>query len=138
MMNFIGKHIQGSRFFDKVSRLQAKERLLYRCFPVSFTKYFRTLFLQNTSGWLLLLNTLFCSLRRPQPQKMFPSTLVILNVFETNIVNCLRTALCGGPRQTVSCDQDDLLLIRASNMSEMLLEIGRSRTAKKQSPRCVL
>ena len=77
----IGKNVWGSLFFNKVSRLQARERLLHRCFPVSFTKYFRTLFLQNTSGWLLLLNALF-SLRRPQSQKMFPSTLVILNIFD--------------------------------------------------------
>ena len=47
----------------------------------------------------------------PQPQEIFLSTLVILNVFETNTVKCLRTALCGGPRQTVSCDKVDLLLI---------------------------
>ena len=33
--------------------------------------------LQNFSAWQPLLNTLFCSLRRTQPQKMFPSTLVI-------------------------------------------------------------
>ena len=43
--------------------------------------------------------------------KMFPSTLVILNIFETNTVNCLRTVLCGGPRHRVSCDYVDLLLI---------------------------
>ena len=29
---------------------------LYRCFPVSFTKYFRAPFLKNMSGWLLLQN----------------------------------------------------------------------------------
>ena len=42
--NFIGKHLYRS-LFNKVSYLQAKERLQHRCFPVSFTKYFRTLFL---------------------------------------------------------------------------------------------
>ena len=101
----------GSLLLNKVSRILAKERLLHRCFPVSFTKYFRTLLLQDASGWLLLLNTLFCSLRWPQPQKKFPSTWVILNIFVTNTMNCLRTARCGGPRQTVSCDYVDLLLI---------------------------
>ena len=40
----------GSLLLNKVSRLQAKERLLHRCFPVSFTKYFRTLLLQDASG----------------------------------------------------------------------------------------
>ena len=76
--------------------LQAKERLLQKCFPVSFTKYFRTLFLQNTSGSLLLLNTLFCSLRRSQPQNMCAPNLVIS---ETNTVNCLRTVPCRSPNK---------------------------------------
>ena len=31
-----------------------KKRLWHRCFPVSFAKFLRTPFLQNTSGWLLL------------------------------------------------------------------------------------
>ena len=44
LMNFIGKHLCRSLFYNKVSRIQAKERLLYRCFLVSFTKYFRTIF----------------------------------------------------------------------------------------------
>ena len=83
LINFTGKHLCRNLFFNKVLRLLAKERLLRRCFPVSFTKYFWTLFLQNTSGWLLLLNTRFFSLRRPQLQKMFPSTLVLLNIFKT-------------------------------------------------------
>ena len=56
---FYRKHLWGSLLFNKVSCLQAKERLLHRYFPVSFTKYFRALLLQNTSGSLLLLNTLF-------------------------------------------------------------------------------
>ena len=30
-----------------------KKRLLHRCFPVNFAKFWRS-FLQNTSGWLLL------------------------------------------------------------------------------------
>ena len=83
LMNFIGKHLCRSLFFNKVSRLEAKERLPHRCSPVCFTKYFTTLFWENTSGWLLPLNILFYSLRQTQPQKMFSSTLV---------------------RQTVNCD----------------------------------
>ena len=31
-----------------------KNRLCHRCFPVNFEKFLRTLFLQNTSGQLLL------------------------------------------------------------------------------------
>ena len=37
-------------------------------------------------------------------KKMFPSTLVILNIFQKNTVNCLQTALCRGPRETISRD----------------------------------
>ena len=48
---------------------------------------------------------------RPQPEKTIPWTLVVLNILETNTVNCLRTTLCRGPKQTVSCDKVDLLLI---------------------------
>ena len=61
LMNFVGKNLWGSHFFNEISYLQSKERLPHRCFPVGFTKYFRTLFLQNTSGWLLLLITFICS-----------------------------------------------------------------------------
>ena len=41
---------------------------------------------------------------------MFPSILVILNIFEKDTVNCLRTALCGGPKQAVSCDYTEFFL----------------------------
>ena len=47
--NFIGKHLRRSIFFNKVSHLLTKERLLHRC----FTNYFRTLFLQNIYVLLL-------------------------------------------------------------------------------------
>ena len=80
-------------------------------------------FLQNNSGWLLLPNTFFCSLRQPQPKKLFPSALVNLNILETNTVNCLRTAHCGGPSQLRLCW---FIANRASDMSEMWLEIGSS------------
>ena len=36
-----------------------RKRFWYRCFPVSFAKCLRTPFLQNTSGWLLLIKSLF-------------------------------------------------------------------------------
>ena len=45
--NFTGKHYCWSLFFIK---LQAWRRLQHRCFPVKFTKYLRTPFLQNTFG----------------------------------------------------------------------------------------
>ena len=53
---------------------------------------------------------------------MVSLTLVILNVFEANTVSRLRTTLCGSPRQSAVAN-------RASEMSEMLLEIGSSRPA---------
>ena len=36
--------------FNIFPHLQAKERLLHRCFPMCFPKYLRTLFLHNRSG----------------------------------------------------------------------------------------
>ena len=55
---FVGKHLCQSLFFNKVAGLRAttllKKRLWHRCFPVNFTKFLRTPFLQNTSGQLLL------------------------------------------------------------------------------------
>ena len=55
---FKGKHLCQSLFFNKVAGLKPatllKKRLLHRCFPVNFANFLRTLFLQNTSGRLLL------------------------------------------------------------------------------------
>ena len=68
----------------------------------------------------------FCSLRWPRPQKLFPWTFLILNIFERNTMKCLRTALCGGPSQLWL---SWFIANRASDMSEMLLEIESSRPA---------
>ena len=94
-------------FFNKILRLQPKEKILHRCFPVSFAKHFRTFFLQNTntSEWLPLPNTFFCSLRRPQPQKMFPS-----NYFWSKHCESLASS-SSWKSLTVSCDYVDLLPI---------------------------
>ena len=50
-------------FFNKATRLRPatllKKKLLTRCFPVSFAKFLRTQFLQNTPGQLLLEFQLF-------------------------------------------------------------------------------
>ena len=89
-------------------------------FSCEVYQIFQDAFLQNTSGWLLLLNTLFCLLRQPQPQKLFPSALVILNILETNIVNCLRIAPSGGPSQL---RLSWFIANRESGVSEMLLEL---------------
>ena len=53
---FTGKHLCQSLFFNKVAGLRPllKKRLWHRCFPVSFTKFLGTPFLQNNSGRLLL------------------------------------------------------------------------------------
>ena len=55
---FIVKHVCQSLFFNKVANLRPatllKKRLWRRCFPVNFTKFLRTSFLQNTSRRLLL------------------------------------------------------------------------------------
>ena len=51
---FTGKHLCKSIFFNTVAVLKPatlfKKRLWHRCFPVNFTKFLRTPFLQNTTG----------------------------------------------------------------------------------------
>ena len=55
---FTGKHLCQSLFLNKAAGLRPatslKKRFWHRCFPVSFTKFLRIPFLQNTSGRLLL------------------------------------------------------------------------------------
>ena len=55
---FAGKYMCQSLFFSKVADLRPatllKKRLRHRCFPVSFVKFLRTPFVQNTSERLLL------------------------------------------------------------------------------------
>ena len=55
---FTGKHLRQSLFFNIVAGLRPatllEKSLWHRCFPVNFTKFLRTLFLQNNSGQLLL------------------------------------------------------------------------------------
>ena len=46
---FTGKHLCQSPFFNQV-----EGQLWHRCFPVNFTKFPRTPFLQNTSVWMVL------------------------------------------------------------------------------------
>ena len=54
---FTGKHLCHSFSFNKVASLRPitllKKRLWHRCFPVNFSNFPRTPFLQNTSGRLL-------------------------------------------------------------------------------------
>ena len=110
LTNFIGKHLCRSFFFNKFSRLRLKKE------PAQMFCYEFPQILQNTFFakhlWVTYsakYHFLFVTLQ-PQPQKRFPSTLVILNIFETNTVNCCRTALCGSSRQIVSFDWVYLLL----------------------------
>ena len=56
---FTGKHLCHSHFFNKVADLSPatlfKKRLWHRCFPINFSKFLRTPFLQNISGRLILI-----------------------------------------------------------------------------------
>ena len=56
-VKFSGKQLYQSLFFNKVADIRPatllKKRLWHRCFPVSFAKFLKTLFLQNTSGGCL-------------------------------------------------------------------------------------
>ena len=57
---FTGKHLCQSLFFNKVAGLRPatllKKRLWHRFFTVNFAEFLRVLFLQSTSGRLLLHN----------------------------------------------------------------------------------
>ena len=63
---FTGKYLCQGLFFNKVAGLRPatllKKRLWHRCFPVNFVKFLRASFLQNTSGRLLLKNTIYSAL----------------------------------------------------------------------------
>ena len=54
---FTKKHLRRSLSFNKVASVRPatlfKKRLWHRCFPVNYSKFLRTPFLQNTSGRLL-------------------------------------------------------------------------------------
>ena len=58
LVTLTGKHLCESLFFNKIAGLSPttllKKRLWHKCFPVNFTKFLRTPFLQNISGRLLL------------------------------------------------------------------------------------
>ena len=52
---FTGKYLYLSLFFDKVAAATlSKQRLRYRCFPVNFVKFLRTLFYTEHVQWLFL------------------------------------------------------------------------------------
>ena len=70
LQQFTGKYLFKSIFFNKVGGLHPRKKLLHRCFPVSFAKYFRTLFLRNTFGWWLLLLNIISLLRQPHKQNV--------------------------------------------------------------------
>ena len=69
-------------FFNKVAGLMPatllKKRLWHRCFPVNLEKFSKTLFLQNTSGRLLLLLVSQTNLKRVNFRGVNFSCLVIL------------------------------------------------------------
>ena len=124
---FYKKTVLMSLLFNKVLRLQAKERLLHSCFPVSFAKYFRALFLRNTSGLLLLLNTFFF---------FVPSTSPTKNVsFNFGYFKYFRSKDWIARKQFFVKVLDSQLWLswfidnKESDMSEMLLEIRSSRPA---------
>ena len=53
---FTGKHLSWSHFFTKFKAWNfIKKRLQHRYFPGNFVKCFKKPYLQNTSGWLLML-----------------------------------------------------------------------------------
>ena len=72
--NFTGRHLYWSRFLIKMlcSGLQVWNRLLRRCFPLKFAKFFTTPFLQSSSG------ECFCDLRVLSPLYLKRSKSILL------------------------------------------------------------
>ena len=71
-MNFIGKHLYKSLFFNNVLRLQTKEKF-YQIFQNTFF----------TKHLYLTASALFCLLCRHQPQKMFQPAAVLKRTLST-------------------------------------------------------
>ena len=74
---FTGKHQCQSLFFNKLAGLRPatllKRRLWHRCFPMNFSKFLTTPFLQNTSERLLLSKQ---NISQAVPQKGFVKKLL--------------------------------------------------------------
>ena len=85
--NFTGKHLYQSLFFNKVAGQRSatllKKKLWHKCFPVTFVKFLRAPFLQNTSGRLFLKVNLeggrACNLQKQLLGDMFFKIGVIKN-----------------------------------------------------------
>ena len=96
MMNFIRKLL----YFNKVSCLQPKERPLHRCFFVSFTKYIKTFSLAKLLWVTAPAKYPFLFVTSNSATKNVSFDLGYFNMFKPNIVNRLRTALCGSSGQS--------------------------------------
>ena len=73
-MNFIGKHLYESLFFNNVLRLHTKEKF-YQIFQNTFF----------TKHLYLTTSALFCLLCRRQPQKMFQPAAVLKRTLSTEV-----------------------------------------------------
>ena len=86
-----GKHLCQSFFFNKVALLKPatllKKILWHRCFPVNFAKFLRTLFLQRTSGSLILNLEVRWKLKRQ------PSRGILIKRCSKNILQIYRRTL---------------------------------------------
>ena len=129
--SFIGNHLCGSLFFNKALGLQAKERLMHRCFPVSFTKYFRTLFLQNTPGWLPLLNILFLLVTSTSATKRCFLQPLLFKYFRDK--HC--ELLANSPFWVSYTDSQSWLCRFIANR---LSDVPNAAEKRKQSPSCLL
>ena len=84
-MNMIFKSSRLQMFFTVgVLKSLAKKRLQHRCFPVNFTKFIRTPFLQNTTGRLLLEFFLLWTVCLPS-ELIETRFFLFLNILYTNL-----------------------------------------------------
>ena len=76
--------------------------LLYRPFPVNFSKYLRHFFCRAPLGECFDYIS-FCSLSQPQPKNVTLNLVFLfpLNIFRANNVDDLHVAISGVPRQLI-------------------------------------
>ena len=83
-------------FFNKILRLQPKEKILHRCFPVSFAKHFKHFCKTQTP-----LNDCFFQIRFfVHYVDLSHKKCFLLTISGANTVNLLRAALPGSPWQS--------------------------------------
>ena len=123
-------HLCHSPFFNKVADLKSanllKRRLWHSCFIVNFASFLRTPILQNTSRWLLVLNT-----------HLYLNIVLKFHVYLPHYRHTGKTGLRtlrGPPRWSSPCHGEEAYPPRSFNQSASTRRAQLSVTAKVVRP----